>query len=166
MVDGQSEPEVQCGLLGATAPEPGADDEDEATQAAAPTSITTPTASSLGNTSWEQEPIGKRPDHHGGREPGECVLDCGATKLLLGSVHAIEQIMRLSRAGVEAVDWENRPLFSFGRERVLVDGPPSGLGRRCSRDLRIHALDQGHGPVLLSVEALRALRATTTLRTT
>ena len=97
---------------------------------------------------------GKRIDHHQGREPGKCVLDCGTTKSL-GSVHAIEQIMRLSRAGVEAVDRENRPLFSFENStktkclstvhlRVSAGGAP-GI-------LRIHGLDQGHGPVLLSFE--------------
>ena len=93
---------------------------------------------------------------------GKCVLDCGATKSL-GSVHAIEQIMRLSKAGVEAVDRHNRPLFSFGNStenkclstvhlRVSAGGAP-GI-------LRVHALDQGQGPVLLSVEALRTLKAT------
>ena len=93
---------------------------------------------------------------------GKCVLDCGATKSL-GSVHALEQIMKLSQHGVAQVDRANRPSFSFGNStenrclstvhlRVQAGGQPGVL--------RVHALDQGCGPVLLSVEALRTLKAT------
>ena len=93
---------------------------------------------------------------------GKCVLDCGATKSL-GSVYALEQIMRLSNQGIASVDRNNRPSFSFGNStenrclstvhlKVSAGGQPGVL--------RVHALDQGRGPVLLSVEALKALKAT------
>ncbi|CAE7746229.1 unnamed protein product [Symbiodinium necroappetens] len=63
---------------------------------------------------------------------GNCIIDCGATKSL-GSVYALEQVMRLSSV----------PISAGGR----------------AGHLRVHALDRGQGPILLSIEALRNLKA-------
>ena len=90
---------------------------------------------------------------------GKAIIDCGATKSL-GSVHALEQVMRLSSNGKSAVDVSNRPVFGFGNSsedrcvstvhlKIRADGRP-GL-------LQVHALDKGTAPILLSVSSLKAL---------
>ena len=64
--------------------------------------------------------------------------------------------------GVSEVDLEDRPTFGFGNSsrnqcvstaalKVSADGR-EGL-------LRVHALDQGEGPLLFSIHTLRALGA-------
>ena len=94
-------------------------------------------------------------------EAGKAVLDCGATKSL-GSVVALENIMKRSQHGVSRVDVNDRPLFSFGNSsedqcvstlhlKVAAAGRPGVI--------KIHALDRGSAPVLLSVNALRSLGA-------
>ena len=92
---------------------------------------------------------------------GKAIIDCGATKSL-GSVQALEQVMRLSSNGVSAVDTSNQPVFGFGNSSedrclstVLLNlkaGGRPGL-------LKVHALDKGSAPVLLSVSTLRSLGA-------
>ena len=92
---------------------------------------------------------------------GKAVVDCGATKSL-GSVRALERIMALSTNGVSDVDVRNKPTFGFGNSsedtcvstlhlRLNADGRP-GL-------LRVHALDKGQAPVLLSIDTLKSLKA-------
>ena len=89
-------------------------------------------------------------------EQGKAVLDGGATRTL-ASVAALEKIMELNQVhkghpGVSEVDLEDRPTFGFGNSsrnqcvstaalQVSADGR-EGL-------LRVHALDQGEGPLLL-----------------
>ncbi|CAE7205299.1 unnamed protein product [Symbiodinium sp. CCMP2592] len=92
---------------------------------------------------------------------GKGVVDCGATKSL-GSVLALERIMALSKNGVSEVDVDNRPTFGFGNS--TEDQCVSTLNLRLSAGgrpglLRIHALDRGTAPVLVSVDALRSLKA-------
>ncbi|CAE7582483.1 RE1 [Symbiodinium sp. CCMP2592] len=97
---------------------------------------------------------------------GMCVIDGGATQTI-GSVMAIEAILDRNRfkhgeSGLSGVDSSNPPSFSFGNStenrclstaklRISANGAPG--------ELRIHALDSGSSPVLLSIETLRRLGA-------
>ena len=99
-------------------------------------------------------------------EQGKAVLGGGATRTL-ASVAALEKIMEINQSqkghpGVSEVDLEDRPTFGFGNSsrnqcvstaalKVSADGR-EGL-------LRVHALDQGEGPLLFSIHTLRALGA-------
>ena len=92
---------------------------------------------------------------------GKAVIDCGATKSL-GSVRALENLMQLSSHGVCQVDTQDRPVFGFGNSSEdrcvstlhlkIQAGEKPGV-------MKIHALDRGSGPVLLSVATLKALGA-------
>ena len=97
---------------------------------------------------------------------GKCVVDCGATRSI-GSVKALEQLMSQNIAkqgdsGVNHVDLQDKPVFNFGNssENQCSSTVEMRLraGAREGR-LRIHALDMGQGPILLSVASLRALGA-------
>eukprot|EP00439_Symbiodinium_sp_Y106_P036330 s3080_g4.t1 len=97
---------------------------------------------------------------------GKAVLDSGATRSI-GSVWALEKIMNLNlqkrgRTRVLEIDQGERPLFSFGNSSSdqcistvrmgVTAGPKEG-------SFKVHALNRGVGPVLLSIEALRTLGA-------
>ena len=97
---------------------------------------------------------------------GYGILDGGATKTM-GSVHALKAIVannleKYAEDKILAVDPTDRPTFGFGNssrdkcasttELKITAGKQDGI-------LRIHALDKGSGPVLLSVATLRALKA-------
>ncbi|CAE7241615.1 unnamed protein product [Symbiodinium sp. CCMP2456] len=97
---------------------------------------------------------------------GKCVVDCGATRSI-GSIKALEQLMSRNVAktgspGVNQVDLHDKPTFNFGNssENQCASTVEMKLqaGSREGR-LRIHALDMGQGPILLSIAALRALGA-------
>ena len=97
---------------------------------------------------------------------GMAVIDGGATKTL-GSIAAIESLMAKDREhrghdGVRGVDTSNRPVFSFGNSsrnrcastvQMLLEaaGKPG--------QIQIHTLEEGKGPILLSVDTLRTLKA-------
>ena len=99
-------------------------------------------------------------------EQGKAVVDGGATKTL-GSVEAIERILQLNESkhghsGLDHVDLSNRPVFGFGNSsrnqcvstaalKIQADGKPGKV--------QVHTLDAGTGPVLFSIESLRALGA-------
>ena len=92
---------------------------------------------------------------------GKAVIDCGATKSI-GSVLALEQLMKLSPHGVSQVDTADRPVFGFGNSSE--DRCVSTLHLRVQAGekpgiMKIHALNRGAGPILLSVATLRALGA-------
>jgi hypothetical protein len=97
---------------------------------------------------------------------GRGVIDGGATKTI-GSVYALERIMSINqskkgRTGVLAVDTKECPVFGFGNstEERCVSTMALGLqadGR--GGQLRVHALDRGTGPVLISIDTLRKLGA-------
>ncbi|CAE7585669.1 hypothetical protein AK812_SmicGene36749 [Symbiodinium microadriaticum] len=97
---------------------------------------------------------------------GHCVIDGGATRTL-GSVKALEMIFKknLERHGddrVEQVDTADRPVFGFGNSTEGQCLSTIHLGANASGKpgkLVIHALDEGEGPVLLSIDALRKLDA-------
>ena len=97
---------------------------------------------------------------------GKAIIDGGATKTIASAV-ALEALMEANRQrhgnnGIADLDPTDRPVFSFGNStsdqclstakvQIKADGR-DGL-------LKIHALDQGTGPILLSVATLRSLKA-------
>ncbi|CAE7853715.1 RE1 [Symbiodinium sp. KB8] len=101
---------------------------------------------------------------------GMAVIDGGATRTL-ASVSAMEAIMSINHKkhghnGVENVDLGDRPVFGFGNGsedqcastvllRIAADNNPGAL--------KVHCLDQGNGPLLLSVESLSGLLSTSTI---
>ena len=107
------------------------------------------------------------PDTATAVQDGKAVIDGGATKTV-ASVAALEALMRVNRDRfgtdrVLEVDKTERPVFAFGNSsqdqclstaqiKVTAGGSPG--------QLRVHALDRGHGPILLSIDTLRALGAT------
>ena len=97
---------------------------------------------------------------------GYGIIDGGATRTM-GSIHALKAIAatnveKYNEDKILTVDPNDRPVFGFGNssrdkcasttEIQLTAGGQDGI-------LRIHALDKGSGPVLLSVATLRALKA-------
>ena len=94
-------------------------------------------------------------------QDGKGIIDCGATKSL-GSVQALERVIQLSRNGVHKVDTADTPTFGFGNtteDRCLstvhlnldAGGRPGVL--------KVHALDRGATPILLSIDTLKSLKA-------
>lgn len=96
---------------------------------------------------------------------GYGVLDGGATRTM-ASIQAIEmlenQCRDIQNAGIHHVDTSDRPTFGFGNSersqcistcyfRVPTQEKPMSL--------KIHALDQGSAPILISVDTLRKLGA-------
>eukprot|EP00439_Symbiodinium_sp_Y106_P029431 s4552_g3.t1 len=97
---------------------------------------------------------------------GMAVIDGGATRTL-ASVPAMEAIMSINHQkhghnGVSTVDLVDRPVFGFGNGsenqcsstvhlKIAANASPGSL--------KVHCLDQGSGPLLLSVESLRKLGA-------
>ena len=96
---------------------------------------------------------------------GCCVVDGGATKTL-GSVTALEKIFQrnIEKHGenrVKSVDLSDRPVFGFGNSSEGQCVPTINLGVKANQDgsITVHALDEGEGPVLFSIDALRRLDA-------
>ena len=94
------------------------------------------------------------------------ILDGGATRSL-ASVAALEAIQEINRQKhgsdkIAAVNTRERPEFGFGNSSTdrccsTVDLEVSAAGS--PGKIRIHALNKGQGPVLLSVDCLRRLGA-------
>ncbi|CAE7358286.1 nphp3 [Symbiodinium sp. CCMP2592] len=99
-------------------------------------------------------------------QQGKCVVDSGATRSI-GSVKALEHLMRRNTvvsgdAGVEKVDTTDRPTFNFGNSSEDTCSSTVEMRLRAGElhgKLRVHALNVGEGPILLSVATLRALGA-------
>ena len=97
---------------------------------------------------------------------GCCVVDGGATKTL-GSVAALEKIFQrnLEKHGenrVKSVDVSDRPVFGFGNSSEGQCISTINLGVKANKkdgSITVHALDEGEGPVLFSIDALRKLDA-------
>ena len=97
---------------------------------------------------------------------GKAVLDGGATRTM-ASVHALEKLTNLNQEKwgtplVNKIDRHDRPVFGFGNSektkcvstchlKVPHEGQPL--------QLRVHVLNQGQAPILLSVDSLRRLGA-------
>eukprot|EP00435_Cladocopium_sp_Y103_P069442 s548_g33.t1 len=99
-------------------------------------------------------------------QQGKAVIDWGATRTL-ASVTALEKIMEINantkgETGLHRLDPELRPTFGFGNSSsdqcLSTAWMKISAGGR-NGQLKIHALDKGSGPVLFSVETLRALGA-------
>ena len=103
---------------------------------------------------------------HEAMQQGKCVIDSGATRSI-GSVSALESLIQRNvqqhgASRVARVDVSERPVFNFGNsseeqcastvEMKLLAGDREGR-------VKIHALNVGQGPILLSVAALRNLGA-------
>lgn len=97
---------------------------------------------------------------------GYGVIDGGATKTL-GSIEAIQTILDLNEkkhgcSRLAEVDTNNRPTFGFGNSSqdtcVSTASLEVSAGNRPGT-LQVHALDKGNGPVLISVQTLRRLKA-------
>ena len=97
---------------------------------------------------------------------GYGIIDGGATRTL-GSVHALkaiaaENIKKYKNDGIIEVDPSERPVFGFGNSSQdqcvstasmrLMAGQKDGI-------LKVHTLNKGTGPVLLSIATLRSLGA-------
>ncbi|OLP95145.1 Retrovirus-related Pol polyprotein from transposon TNT 1-94 [Symbiodinium microadriaticum] len=99
-------------------------------------------------------------------QDGYCVVDGGATRTL-GSVKALEQLFKknVERYGedrVQSVDLKDRPTFGFGNstEGQCLSTIHLGVNAAGQRGkIVVHALDEGEGPVLFSIDALRKLKA-------
>lgn len=96
-------------------------------------------------------------------DAGMGIIDGGATKTL-SSVYALERLMEINQSkkgstGVANVDLDEQPVFGFGnssRDQHLNRSD----GDLCQPAmLKIHALDKGQGPILISVDTLRTLGA-------
>ena len=99
-------------------------------------------------------------------EQGKAVLDSGATRSI-GSVWALEKVMDINRSQtghtrVLEVNREERPLFSFGNSSSDQCVSTVRMGVTAGNkegSFKVHALNRGVGPVLLSIEALRTMGA-------
>ena len=97
---------------------------------------------------------------------GKAVVDGGATRTL-GSVVALEHLMRLNQEqsgkdGLSKLDTTQRPVFGFGnssKDQCLSTAWMSIQAGGRSGQLKVHTLDKGSGPILFSIETLRALGA-------
>ena len=94
------------------------------------------------------------------------MVDGGATRTL-GSVAAVERLMELNRQHygedrLAKLDVDQKPTFGFGNsssDQCLSTAWMKILANGRNGELKIHTLDKGNGPILFSVEALRALGA-------
>ena len=97
---------------------------------------------------------------------GMAVIDGGATQTI-GSVRALEAVLQKNRqrygtSGLKGLATEEPPSFAFGNStenrclstaqiRVQANGQPG--------ELRVHTLESGEAPILLSIQTLRSLKA-------
>ena len=117
-----------------------------------------------GEMSWHQEE--GRMTTHKAMLKGYGVLDGGATRTM-GSMVALEQAREASfehqsQDNVAEVNLEDRPTFGFAdsesatcQSTVLLRLPIADRNLK----LRVHALDKGSVPVLLSIDTLKRLQA-------
>ena len=99
-------------------------------------------------------------------ESGKAVLDSGATRSI-GSIAALEKVMALNyqktgKNRVLNIDNNERPIFGFGNSSTDQCASTMTLGVTAGGRpgaFRVHALDRGDGPLLLSIDALRSLGA-------
>ena len=97
---------------------------------------------------------------------GVAIIDGGATRTL-ASVTALENLMAANRAAhgdarVTDVDLQDCPTFAFGNSSsdTCLSTVQMGItAEGKSGALKIHALDKGEGPILLSIATLRNMKA-------
>ena len=93
---------------------------------------------------------------------GYGILAGGATKK--ASVEAImaNNLKKRKDGRVLEVDTDNQPLFGFGnssQDKCLSAAKMKIVANQKDGVLTVHTLDKGAGPMLLSIETLRALKA-------
>lgn len=97
---------------------------------------------------------------------GYAVVDGGATKTL-GSTHALEAVMeenlrKYQTGRILEVDTNDKPMFGFGnssRDQCVSTAKVQIHAGDRDGVLKVHALDKGTGPILLSIATLRSLKA-------
>ena len=97
---------------------------------------------------------------------GKAVVDGGATRTL-ASIEAMEAIMQINqgkrgKTGLATLDMLERPVFGFGNSSENQCASTAHLQIQANNQpgkLKVHCLDHGSGPLLLSVETLRNLGA-------
>ena len=97
---------------------------------------------------------------------GMAVIDGGATQTI-GSVAAVEAVMRKNKAkygcsGLRGVDYQDPPVFSFGNstENRCLSTARLGITANGQKgEMRIHTLEDGESPILMSIESLRNVGA-------
>ncbi|OLQ11583.1 hypothetical protein AK812_SmicGene4618 [Symbiodinium microadriaticum] len=97
---------------------------------------------------------------------GMAVIDGGATQTI-GSVAAVEAVMRKNKAkygcsGLRGVDYQDPPVFSFGNstENRCLSTARLGITANGQKgEMRIHTLEDGESPILMSIESLRSVGA-------
>ena len=99
-------------------------------------------------------------------EAGKAVIDGGATRSI-GSTYALNRVLELNEAkygsdGLKSLDMEDRPAFGFGnssRERCVSTANLNVPWNNQEGMIKVHALDKGTSPILLSIHSLRKLGA-------
>ena len=99
-------------------------------------------------------------------EQGKAVVDGGATRTI-GSIAALSRVVELNEAtrgitGVQSVDTSERPVFGFGNSSKDQCSSTASLAVPMdgkTGTLKVHALDKGVAPILLSISSLRSLGA-------
>ena len=97
---------------------------------------------------------------------GMGVIDGGATKTL-ASVYALEKLANLNEAkygnnGIAGIDTSEKPTFGFGnssKDTCVSTAQLNVWADQRPGVLKVHALERGTGPLLLSVSTLRSLGA-------
>ena len=97
---------------------------------------------------------------------GKAVVDGGATRTL-ASIEAMEAIMKINEAkhgctGLAELNMDEKPVFGFGNGSENRCASTAQLKIHANQQpgrLRVHCLDHGDGPLLLSVDSLRSLGA-------
>ena len=97
---------------------------------------------------------------------GMAVIDGGATQTI-GSVAAVEAVMRKNKikyghSGLRGVDYQDPPVFSFGNstENRCLSTARLGITANGQKgEMRIHTLEDGESPILMSIESLRNVGA-------
>lgn len=97
---------------------------------------------------------------------GKAIVDGGATRTIV-SIVALSKVCELNEktrgaAGVREVDMCDRPIFGFGNSTGNQCASTASLEVPLDGKLstpKVHALDEGNAPILLSIDSLRKLGA-------
>lgn len=108
----------------------------------------------------------QRPSTEQAIAEGKAVIDGGATRTM-GSLHAVEALSKRwlqnhGCSGVKSVDVKDQPVFGFGnsqKSKCLSTCVMKVPSQETPMNLRIHVLEQGKAPILLSIDSLRAMGA-------
>ena len=99
-------------------------------------------------------------------EAGKAVIDGGATRSI-GSTYALSKVLELNeskhgRDGMRDLDLNDRPSFGFvnsSRDQCISTVSLDVPWNQGAGVLKVHALDKGTSPILLSIDSLRKLGA-------